>query len=164
MPLARVISGGQTGADRAALAAARAAGIATGGWMPDGFRAHDGLHPEFAELYGVRETPSRRYPPRTALNVKQSDATLRFATDWDSPGEVLTLALCEQYDRPHFEVTPGDGTLPAAVAEWITAHGVRVLNVAGNAERTSPGIQAWVEEFLGEVFALLRLEQLDRPG
>ncbi|HSQ58757.1 MAG TPA: putative molybdenum carrier protein, partial [Gemmata sp.] len=61
MRLERVISGGQTGADRGALIAARAAGIATGGFMPRGFLAHDGNHPEFAELYDMRETESSRY-------------------------------------------------------------------------------------------------------
>ena len=99
--LERVISGGQTGADRGALAAAKAAGIPTGGWMPAGFRALDGEHPEFAELYGVREHADPRYPPRTALNVKESDATLCFATDWDSPGEVLTRRMCEPSPLKH---------------------------------------------------------------
>ncbi|VTR95901.1 Uncharacterized protein OS=Pelobacter propionicus (strain DSM 2379) GN=Ppro_0225 PE=4 SV=1: MoCo_carrier [Gemmata massiliana] len=156
MELERVISGGQTGADRAGLIAARAAGIATGGWMPKGFRALDGTHPEFAALYGVREHASDRYPPRTALNVKDSDATLRFATDWDSPGERLTLELCERYGRPHFEITPDDSTTPADVADWIRQSGVRILNVAGNSARTSPGIEAFTIAFLAEVFQLLR--------
>lgn len=153
----RVISGGQTGADRAALAAARSAGVPTGGWMPRGFLAHDGEHPEFAELYGMREAPGDHHPVRTALNVKESDATLRFATNWDSPGEALTLALCERYRKPHLDVTPGVGPTPEEVAAWVVGTGVRVLNVAGNAESTSPGIQEWVEEFLGEVFRLLAL-------
>ncbi len=156
MKLERVISGGQTGADRAGLIAARAAGIATGGWMPKGFRALDGGRPEFAELYGIREHTSDRYPPRTALNVKDSDATLRFATDWDSPGERLTLELCERYGRPHFEVTPGNSTTPANVVDWIERAGVRVLNVAGNSARTSPRIEAFAVAFLTEVFQLLR--------
>lgn len=155
MRLERVISGGQTGADRAALVAARAAGIATGGWMPKGFRAADGPRPEFARLYGLREHASPHYPPRTALNVKESDATLRFATDWDSPGERLTLAFCARYGRPHFDVTPGGSTTPADVAAWLVANNVRVLNVAGNTARTSPGIAAFVTAFLTEVFDLL---------
>ncbi|WP_439627886.1 YpsA SLOG family protein [Gemmata sp.] len=159
MNLERVISGGQTGADRAALAAARAAGIATGGWMPAGFLAHDGTHPEFAELYGMRETPGAQYPHRTSLNVKESDATLRFATVWDSPGEVLTLALCGEHGKPTFDVTPGGGVAPGDVCEWLAVAGVRVLNVAGNSERTSPGIQEFVEGFLGDVFRLLVLSQ-----
>ena len=157
MHLERVISGGQTGADRAALIAARNAGIPTGGWMPRGFRAQDGHHPEFAELYGLRETRSERYPPRTALNAKESDATLRFATNWDSPGEVLTLELCVKHSKPYLDVTPG-AIAPVDVAEWITSNNVRVLNVAGNSERTSLGIQEWVTEFLTDVFAQLKLE------
>jgi hypothetical protein len=155
MGLERVISGGQTGADRAALAAAKAAGIPTGGWMPRGFRALDGPRPEFAELYGLREHASDLYPPRTALNVKESDATLRFATDWDSSGELLTLAMCQRYLRPHLDVTPGGPVTPAGVAAWLASNRVRVLNVAGNAERTSPGIEEFVATFLAEVFRLL---------
>lgn len=157
MPLERVISGGQTGADRAALIAARNAGIATGGWMRRGFLAHDGTHPEFAERYGIRETESDHYPNRTAMNVKESDATLRFATDWSSPGEVLTRELCEQFGKPHYDVNPNGGKSPEDVVEWILTRGVRVLNVAGNSERTSPGIQEYVAEFLGDVFRLLVL-------
>lgn len=155
MRLERVISGGQTGADRAGLAAAKAAGLATGGWMPKGFRAQDGPRPSFAVLYGMAEHASDRYPPRTALNVKESDATLCFATDWDSPGEALTRRVCERYGRPRLEVTPGGPLAPADVAEWLKANAVRVLNVAGNTERTSPGIGAFVEAFLGEVFRLM---------
>ncbi len=159
MTLAKVISGGQTGADRGALIAACAAGIATGGWMPRGFRAHDGTHPEFAERYGIQETTSPRYPPRTALNVKESDGTIRFATDWNSPGELLTLELCRKLGKPQLDVTPGSEVAPADVAKWIAANNIRVLNVAGNAERTSPGIQEYVAEFLSEVFRLLMLSE-----
>lgn len=164
MQLERVISGGQTGADRAALAAAKAAGIRTGGWMPKGFRALDGSRPEFAELYGVQEHVSDRYPPRTSLNVKESDATIRFATEWDSSGEVLTLKMCERYRKPHLDVTPGGTVTPTDVAAWIVANKVRVLNVAGNTERTSPGIETFVTTFLSEVFRLLATQaRSDEP-
>jgi hypothetical protein len=155
MRLERVISGGQTGADRAALAAARAAGLATGGWMPKGFRAQDGPRPEFAALYGMQEHASLRYPPRTALNVKESDGTLQLATDWGSPGELLTRTMCERYGRPQLEVTPGGPTTPSDVAEWLVSNAIRVRNVAGNTERTSPGIGAFVATFLSDVFRLL---------
>jgi hypothetical protein len=83
--------------------------------------------------------------------VKGSDATLRFATDWESPGEVLTQRMCVRYGRPHLDVSPGDSITPADVAEWLVRNAVRVLNVAGNTERTSPGIAAFVTAFLGEV-------------
>ncbi|MCE9563754.1 MAG: putative molybdenum carrier protein [Planctomycetes bacterium] len=157
MALARVISGGQTGADRAGLIAARQAGIPTGGWMPSGFLAHDGTHPEFAEKYGIRETTSNQYPPRTALNVQEADATLRFATDWNSPGETLTLKLCLEHQKPCYDVCLRGNRMPEEVAEWIVATGVRVLNVAGNSERRSPGIEEYVVGFLGDVFRLLVL-------
>lgn len=159
MFLERVISGGQTGADRAGLAAARAAGLATGGWMPRGFLAHDGPHPEFAERYGLRETASDRYRPRTAMNVQHSCGTVRFATVWDSPGELLTLAMCRKYRNPHLDITPGGPVTPAAVAAWVGEYRIRVLNVAGNSERTSPGIEEVVAEFLGAVFRLLVLSR-----
>jgi len=159
--LERVIWGGQTGADRAALIAACAAGIPTGGWMPRGFIAHDGRHPGFAERYGIEERESPRYALRTARNVKESDGTLRFATNWGSPGEVLTLEFCRKYRKPYLDVTPWGGVTPACVAKWIAANGIHVLNVAGNAERTSPGIQEYAGEFLGEVFRLLELSAVD---
>ena len=107
-------------------------------------------------MYGVTEHASAHYPPRTALNVKESDATLRFATDWGSPGEVLTRQMCERYGRPQLELTPGGAVTPADVADWVVRTGVRVLNVAGNTERTSPGIEAFVTAFMAEVIRLLR--------
>jgi hypothetical protein len=157
MALEQVISGGQTGADRAALIAAKAAGIRTGGWMPSGFLANDGEHPEFAERYGIVEMSSRRYPPRTAMNVKESNGTLRFAKHWDSPGELLTLKLCKKYFKPSLDITPSGLLTPSDVAIWIAEKNIRVLNVAGNAEQTAPGIHEFVVEFLEAVFQVLLL-------
>jgi hypothetical protein len=157
MALEQVISGGQTGADRAGLIAAKAAGIRTGGWMPLGFLANDGEHPEFAERYGIQEMATRRYPPRTAMNVRRSDGTIRFATEWNSPGELLTLKLCRENGKHFLDITPDGSITPNHVAAWIEQHDIRVLNVAGNAEETSPGINAYVVDFLIEVFRVLRL-------
>ena len=84
--LRKVISGAQTGADRAALIAAKRFGFITGGHMPAGFLALDGTHPGFADLYGMETTASTEYPPRTRQNVQNSDATLRLAMNWSSPG------------------------------------------------------------------------------
>jgi hypothetical protein len=157
MALMRVISGGQTGADRAALIAAESAGIETGGWMPLGFLANDGEHPEFAQRFGIEEMASKRYPPRTAMNVKESDGTIRFATNWDSPGELLTLKLCKKYGKPFLDITPGGQLTPNDVAAWIAGNNIRILNVAGNAEQTSPGIQEFIVEFLADVFRVTLL-------
>ena len=157
MALKKVISGGQTGADLAGLIAAKAAGIRTGGWMPHGYLANDGKHPEFAECFGIEEMASKRYPPRTAMNVKESDGTLRFATQWDSPGELLTLKLCKKYGKPCLDITPDGDIVPNDVAAWIEANNISILNVAGNAEQTSPGIHEFVVEFLLDVFRVLLL-------
>jgi hypothetical protein len=162
--LERVISGGQTGADRAALMAARAAGLATGARMPRGFLAHDGPRPEFAALYGMMETVSRHYPSRTGRNVREADATLCFATNWESPGELLTHRFCLQYDKPYLDVTPHGDSSPTEVASWIIQGGFRVLNVAGNAESTSPGIEEYVSEFLENVFRIVLLSRENEMG
>lgn len=157
MILEKVISGGQTGADRAGLIAAKAMGISTGGWMPHGFLAYDGKHPEFAELYGLTETISKRYPPRTSMNVLHSDGTLRFATNWHSPGELLTLKLCNKYRKPNLAVTLGGDVTPVDVMRCLVENNIRVLNVAGNSERTSPGIEEYVRHFLENVFQMILL-------
>ena len=95
--LQKVISGGQTGADRAGLIAAHSMGMKTGGFMPRGFRAEDGNHPEFADKFDIQEHRSAEYPPRTALNVQMSDGTIRFATNWRTRGEQLTLRKIHEF-------------------------------------------------------------------
>jgi len=157
--LKQVISGGQTGADLGGLKAARSVGLATEGWMPQGFLTAEGPRPEYARLFKVREHASPLYPPRTEANVKAADATLRFATDWKSRGEQLTLRLVTKHKRRHLDIDPTDATMtPERVKKWLRVFKVGVLNVAGNAERTSPGIEAFVVAFLTEVFTLDRAD------
>jgi len=140
--LTKVISGGQTGVDLGALLAAEEHGIKTGGWMPLGFMAQDGKHPEYSDRFGIQEHISKRYQPRTALNVKESDGTLRIAVHFSSPGEILTYRMIGQYKKPSIDVDAMvDDTLPFQVAEWIEKHNIETLNVAGNSERTCPGIR-----------------------
>jgi len=153
--LTKVISGGQTGADRAGLFMAKAAGIQTGGWMPKGFLAQDGKHPEFAAEFCIEEHSSPKYPPRTAMNAKSSDGTMRFATNWDSAGEKLTLKMVHQYNKLVFDVDPNGGTTPQDAADWITQNNIKILNIAGNSERTSPGIGDFTIGFLAEMFEIL---------
>lgn len=153
--LEKIISGGQTGADRAGISVAKDLGYQTGGWMPKGFLAQDGCWPEFAEEFGMQEHSSPKYPPRTALNVKESDGTVRIATNFQSPGEKLTLKMVEQYQKPHFDVHPGI-TAPEELVEWIKLHQIRVLNVAGNSERTSKGMFKFAYNFLAEVLRSLQ--------
>ena len=92
-PIRRVVSGGQTGVDRAALDAAIERGIPCGGWAPRGRRAEDGLIPAH---YPVHETESDRYPVRTRANVRDSDATLILCRGRPSGGTAFTIACAEK--------------------------------------------------------------------
>jgi Circularly permutated YpsA SLOG family len=148
--LDRVVSGGQTGADQAGWRAARASGIATGGWMPADFLTEAGPRPEFAEMFGAVEMPGDGYPERTRANVRDSDATIWFGNP-DSPGGRTTLRACTGFGKPVYLVIEGL-TQPADVVAWVEAEEVRVLNVAGNRESTEPDIGDRVERFLIAVF------------
>lgn len=170
IPIIReVISGGQTGADEAAWRAAKAAGLATRGWMPKGFLTEAGPRPEFRELYGARETVSEEYQERTRLNVFEATVTLWFGRI-DSPGAKITLREVDKLKRPNMVIEPGRGVSTLRLAEWLQdqwaaaeagtrAGGGLSVNVAGNRESKAPGIGARTEYFLGLVFELLR-----RPG
>jgi hypothetical protein len=159
MILERVISGFQTGADIAAIKAAKECGIPTSGWMPRGFLTETGPRPEYAQLYGAREHKSSTYPPRTYANVFDADATVWFGS-LDTLGYRCTKTAIEQkfitkqLDRMFWcRVTEDDR--PSDLTDWIRRHGVRTLNCAGSRESKSPGIERWVYEFLCEVFRLL---------
>jgi uncharacterized protein YkuJ len=153
--LEKVISGGQTGADRGGLIAAKLAGIETGGCMPKGFRALDGHHPNFAQLYGVTEHTSSSYPPRTYRNAFDSDGTVRIAVNFSSAGEICTLNAVQKAGKMSFDVDVLGSTTPAQLADWIRENTIRILNVAGNSEKTAPGIEEFTVAFLLETFAIL---------
>jgi hypothetical protein len=159
VPLIRVISGGQNGVDLAALLAAHAVGLATGGWMPRVWRTLDGPRPSYAARFGLREHPSPAYPPRTHQNVAAADATLRLAVDFDSAGERCTRQGVVKHRKPSLDVPfgPAYGQLvPEATVEttvfWLLHRKVETLNVAGNSERTAPGIGAAACVYLTRVF------------
>jgi hypothetical protein len=137
----KVISGGQIGADIAALRAASRLGIPTGGWCPAGCKTRVGRNPKLVTLYRLREHPSPQYPPRTFANVKEADATVRFAHNFDSPGEKCTLKAIRKYGRPYLDVhlTFDHGRWHhkpriKEIRQWLRDHDVRTLNVAGNAD------------------------------
>lgn len=153
--LTKIISGGQTGADRAALITAKSVGLQTGGTMPKGFIAHDGCHPEFAELYNIKEDSSSTYAPRTFKNACEADGTIRFAADFTTAGEQLTLIAATASKKPHFDIDVLGDTSPEQLVEWIIANNIQTLNVAGNSEKSAPGIGEFVNHFLLEVFRQL---------
>ena len=144
----RIISGGQTGVDRAALDAAMARGIPCGGWCPAGRRAEDG---PIADRYHLTETNSAAYSERTLANVLGSDATLILLYD-QYPGQLdalsagthFTMEAAKKLDRPSFiahlaGADSGAGSL-ADITGWIGEHEISVLNIAGPRESECPGI------------------------
>jgi predicted Rossmann fold nucleotide-binding protein DprA/Smf involved in DNA uptake len=147
--LERIVSGGQTGADRAALDAAIAVGMACGGWCPRGRRAEDGQIPS---RYPLQETPGTGYPERTARNVRGSDATLVLTRGKPRGGTALTVGLARKAGKPVLVVDLGTGVPDAAeVRAWLEREGVRVLNVAGPRESEAPGIHAQATHFLRSI-------------
>jgi Circularly permutated YpsA SLOG family len=152
--LAKIISGGQTGADQAAWRAATSYRVSTGGWMPEGFLTEDGPRPEFAEQYGAEELPTDSDLARTGQNVHDSDATLWFGETTTSAAQE-TVGACQRLGKPCMPVYPGASFQPSHVAAWILEMKIRTLNVAGNSEGEESGIGDRVESFLGEVFQQL---------
>ena len=149
MSIRKIISGGQTGADQGGLAAGVELGLATGGWAPRGWRTQDGPAPWLAK-FGVHEHYSAEYPPRTRQNVLESDGTL-WVGNPDSPGGKLTLRTCKAAGKSKFElrlVAPLQDHSVEDFRAWVQRFDVRVLNVAGNRESSSPGIGVFTRDFL----------------
>lgn len=150
----KVISGGQTGADYGGLLAAVDCGIPTGGWLPHRCLTEDGPRPDMLEEFGMEEY-SGNYAARTAVNVRNSDGTIRIAYRFQSPGERCTLKAIKKYNKPTIDVDVDTPRPYQEVAEWIKENNIEVLNVAGNRESTWPGMCEFVQEYLGKVFGEL---------
>ncbi len=136
----RIVSGGQTGVDRAALDFAMSHGIDHGGWVPKGRKAEDGPLPP---RYRVDETRTSSYGERTRRNVADSDATLIVFDGRLSGGTALTHAYAVRAQKPVLLVDVSDMPLPdiaAAIRSWLSSNKIKVLNVAGPRESQSPGI------------------------
>lgn len=161
MSIEKVISGGQTGADIAGLMVAKAFGIETGGWMPKGFITQAGPKPEWSEKYNLQEHSSPKYPGRTCKNVEDSDGTIRIAGNFGSAGERLTLRAITDCKKPHFDVDISSPPQVKLFVEWIKRYDIKVLNVAGNSERTWNGITGEAVDYLTRCFEALGFKELD---
>jgi hypothetical protein len=163
--LTRIVSGGQTGVDQAALRAAASLGIPIGGWCPPSRLSEDGVIPDHFPLI---ETPEDRSPTapdiprsqRTEWNVRDSDGTLllfRGELEKQGAGTRWTAECAKHYGKPLLVSDPAALNDIPQVHVWIDSRGIRTLNVAGPSERTTPGIGAAVERFIA---VLLRLDAL----
>lgn len=141
----KIVSGGQTGVDRAGLDAAIALGTPHGGWCPRGRKAEDGTIPT---IYQFQETPTGDYRQRTEWNVRDSDGTLILTRGEPTGGTALTIRLATAHDKPCLVLDLEESPSPVAVRGWVTANDIRVLNIAGPRESGCPGIHDQVLEFL----------------
>ncbi len=149
----KVVSGGQTGADQGGLRAARAAGLATGGWAPQGWETEQGPAPWLSE-FGLVECPEPGYPARRRRNVAECDAVLLFG-DQTSPGSRGLIKDCRELGKPWVHVEEGLSR-PSQLATFLReGRHFKVLMIAGNRESKIPGIGDRVERFLGAVFRLI---------
>jgi len=143
----RIISGGQTGADRGGLDAAIELGIAHGGWCPKGRRAEDG---EIPARYALTETAGRSYRERTDLNVRSSDGTVIFYRGRLEGGSRRTADTARKEGKPRLlvRIEHMGEAVESEFRAWVAEHRIEVLNVAGNRESRAPGIQQLVKRFL----------------
>ena len=148
MPELRIVSGGQTGVDRAALDTARALGLQVGGWCPLGRLAEDGVIPA---TYPLKETPSPSYAERTEWNVRDSDGTLIVVRDEPTGGTAQTIEFARVLGRPLYLVIVDRPVNREGFRRWLVEKGIRTLNVAGPRESTTPGIYAEARKVLGEM-------------
>ena len=147
----KIISGGQTGVDRAALDAALELEIPCGGWCPRGRRGEDGPIPE---RYPLQESSSSEYPVRTDLNVQDSDGTLILTGGPPAGGTLLTLKLARRHHKSLLVLDLLEGPDPDVVRVWGRKNGVRIMNVAGPREGEVAGIHKKAFHFLQKIFSL----------
>lgn len=143
-----IISGGQSGADRAALDVARALGLPHGGFVPKGRWAEDGPIPPG---YAVWELESPEPAMRTAANVRHADATLIVTHGAPRGGTALTAALARDSGKPWLHLDLGvleAGAAARLLAEWLAANPVGTLNVAGPRASEDTRIHAAVHALL----------------
>jgi hypothetical protein len=146
----RIISGGQTGVDRAALDFAIERGIAYGGFCPKGRRAEDGTIPLH---YNLTETKSADYTERTEKNVDASDGTLILYRGDLTSGTEYTAELCGQKEKPLYLINL-DETKDrlSSFQTWLKKSGIMTLNVAGPRESQRPGISSQAASVLRTLF------------
>jgi hypothetical protein len=169
----KIISGGQTGADLGGLVAAKKLGIPTGGTSPPNWITENGPNFDLKRVYGLKEYvlehnypesafPMREstrilkgYVDRTAINVEDSDGTIRIAQVWGSPGEKCTMNAIKKYNKPYLDIDCHDLSAAKDLANWIKENKIKTLNVAGNRESKAPGIEEFTVSLLTETFKFL---------
>lgn len=146
----QVVSGGQTGVDRAALDTALKLAISHGGWCPKGRKAEDG---PIANVYNLEETPTADYAQRTEWNVRDSGGTLIITQGAVGGGTALTIEWAKRYERPLLivDLNKKAATVLEQVQNWIQENNIEVLNVAGPRASEAEGIYSKAAKLLCRV-------------
>ena len=141
----KIVSGGQTGVDRAALDSALQLGLDCGGWCPKWRKAEDG---RIDDRYPLTETPNKSYSQRTEWNVRDSDATLIIIRRLPlTGGTAFTFEMAQQYEKPVLVVDLAH-TDTEAVTKWLIKNNIQTLNIAGPRESKQSGIYSESKDFL----------------
>ena len=157
--LKKIISGGQTGADRAALDFAIKMEIPHGGWIPKGRLAEDGPLPS---KYNLKEMRTKIYPKRTEKNVVDSDGTLIVSHGRLTGGSQYTMDMAIMHGKPWLHINLNEtSTLEAAqkVIDWVLSNRIETLNVAGPRASKDPKIYRAVFELLETVYYIAIAEE-----
>ena len=144
----KIISGGQTGVDRAGLDAGIAAEIPVGGYVPKGRLSEDGVVPN---RYPMTELRSKNYKDRTRKNVIESDGTLICNIGAMVGGTALTAKIGLENEKPLLIVQLDQDYQLDDVTAWLNENQIQVLNVAGPRESKRPGVYAKSKEFIGKL-------------
>ena len=150
--ITKIISGGQTGAGRAALDFATENDITHGGWIPKGRKTEDGNLPE---KYRLQEMLTGSYPKRTKKNILNSDGSIIFSRGKLTSGPALTQKLAKHHNKPwvHLDLNQMNEWIAADIIKgWIKRHEIQILNVAGTRASKDPGIYDIVVSILKRVF------------
>ena len=146
----RIISGGQTGVDRAALDVALELGLPCGGTCPKGRRAEDGAIPD---RYPLLESPDTEYLTRTERNVIDSDATLVLTDGPPNGGTALTVELAKRHGRPCCIIHVDSPDAGDRARTWLGAQDAETLNIAGPREGEARGIYARARGLLHQIMS-----------
>lgn len=145
----QIVTGGQTGVDRAAMDFALENGIPLGGWCPRGRRAEDGV---IDKKYPLRETPTESYAERTRWNARDADGVLILTRGEPSGGTRLGLEHAQRLGKPVLVIDLNQPFDVASVRNWLVAHRIRQLGVGGPREGQHPGIYQAAMKFLTTLF------------
>jgi hypothetical protein len=154
VPKLKIISGGQTGADRAALDWAIKRGFQIGGWCPQGRLAEDG---PIADTYPLKETPTSEYAERTRWNVRDADGTVIFSIAKElSGGSLATKHFARQLHKPWLHLSRATRDPANRLRAFVEKHQIHVLNVAGPRASVEPKVGEFVQETLEQAFGEMK--------